>query len=539
MLQEAVPHPSVASESVSAGEKNIRYPSSGEDMVGTRTVAIGLLLVCGLASGDAQESRGADASGVQDVRQPFSLTSFPAQSLDDLRLDTRTEELPVDVPTAGAMEASVQMAPASGPVCALAEPPVGTFAPIDCNVTVSPNSVMCRRVIRRGGVEVRRCGCASCKLDACYDNLCYCDPCSHGLWVRTDYLLWWAKEDGIPPLVTSSPAGTPVNEVGVLGEPNTSVLFDGPLADGIRSGGRVRFGFWIDDCCRWGIDGSLLGIENLKDGFEAASGGDPALARPFFNVDPAVNAPDAELVSYNGLLNGGVAVNSSSELYSGNLGVRHNLCCWSDRCGPKSRRVDFLAGYRYLRVREGLQIAEALEVTGGGGPLAVGTTIDLFDRFRTTNEFHGGEIGLNAAVQRGRLSLELQGSVALGNLERVARIDGQTTTTVPAVPPFSRTGGLLAQTTNIGRYEDNEFAALPEFQANVGFQIHQHLKLLAGYTFLYLGDVVRPGDVVDPVVNGTLLDPNVPFAGAERPQFSWDSSDLWVMGVNLGLECRF
>jgi hypothetical protein len=80
---------------------------------------------------------------------------------------------------------------------------------------------------------------------------------------------------------------------------------------------------------------------------------------------------------------------------------------------------------------------------------------------------------------------------------------------------------------------------LPSFDANFRFGVTSQLNVAIGYSFLFLGDVVRPGDVVDPVVNGLLLDGSLPFAGPSRPDFSWDDSDLWIMGINLGVEYSF
>lgn len=38
-------------------------------------------------------------------------------------------------------------------------------------------------------------------------------------WVSAEYLLWWSKGNEIPPLVSSSPAGTPRADAGVIGSP--------------------------------------------------------------------------------------------------------------------------------------------------------------------------------------------------------------------------------------------------------------------------------------------------------------------------------
>src|SRR5437016_2163211 len=40
-------------------------------------------------------------------------------------------------------------------------------------------------------------------------------------WGQAEYLLMWIKGDPVPPLVTSSPAGTPMTSAGVLGAAST------------------------------------------------------------------------------------------------------------------------------------------------------------------------------------------------------------------------------------------------------------------------------------------------------------------------------
>ena len=53
-----------------------------------------------------------------------------------------------------------------------------------------------------------------------------------------------------------------------------------------------------------GIVGDFFFLSPTGVGFRAASTGDPNLNRPFFNL--LLNRPDAELVSFPGVLNGGV-----------------------------------------------------------------------------------------------------------------------------------------------------------------------------------------------------------------------------------------
>ena len=84
----------------------------------------------------------------------------------------------------------------------------------------------------------------SCPLPACECPVCV--PPGR-FWVGVDYLLWGVRGDSLPPLVTTSPAGTARAGAGVLSSPGTVTLFGDSTANSDwRSGGRVQAGFWLD-----------------------------------------------------------------------------------------------------------------------------------------------------------------------------------------------------------------------------------------------------------------------------------------------------
>lgn len=350
--------------------------------------------------------------------------------------------------------------------------------------------------------------------------------------------MWWTNDDELPPLVTSSPIGTSIDDIGVAGLASTRNEFGGSQFGDFRSGGRVRFGWWTEGC-KCGFEGSFWGLNNDRNTATFSSAGDPAYARPFFNVDPLNEGPDSELISFDGVLSGLVRVKTASEVLGGDLGMRCNVLCCSDICNSSSTRVDLYAGYRYLKVREGVSIEEQLESTAISGPIGLGTTTNVYDSFRTENEFHGANFGIVSTSQWGRWTGELTSRVAFGSISRSVDINGRTTVTVPGTDPVSRQGGLLAQESNIGHHQDCEFAVLPEFQLSAGYAVNCNLRVMFGYTFMYLGDVVRPGDVIDPVVNGQFLDSTIPNTGTSRPRFDFEDSRMWAMGMNLGVEYVF
>jgi hypothetical protein len=144
-----------------------------------------------------------------------------------------------------------------------------------------------------------------------------------------------------------------------------------------------------------------------------------------------------------------------------------------------------LAGYRFLRLDEGLAIGEDLTSLNPAAP----STFDIADRFDTENTFHGGEIGVLLEGQRCRWSWEILAKVALGNSHRAVRIDGATTITTYGIPD-DYAGGILAQRTNIGEHSSDEFAVVPEVGITLGYQLTCRLRATFGYSFIYWSEVV-------------------------------------------------
>ena len=371
-----------------------------------------------------------------------------------------------------------------------------------------------------------------------------CGPAGR-FWVSGEYVYWIAKGASSPALVTSAPTGLPRNTAGTLGNPATTTVFGGDnLNNDWRSGFRVRSGFWFDCCQTIGLDASMFYLGEGSDGGQFAGQGNPGLFRPFRNALTGMQA--TELVAFldpNGanaglspVLSGGVDVRSTSNLWGGDINLRKNL-----HCTPCSR-LDLLLGYRYMRLRDTLDIREDLLSSGTTNPFAPqGTTIVVRDRFNTVNEFNGGQIGVAGEVRRGAFFLGYTAKVALGNVHSSVEINGSRTATLPNGGGTSTsTGGLLAQPSNIGRYSFDEFAVLPEGGLTLGYQVSSNVRAFAGYNFLYWNKVVRASEQVDIDVNPTQIPGGRgALSNVQAPAFSPNYSDYWVQGVTFGLELRF
>ncbi len=394
-------------------------------------------------------------------------------------------------------------------------------------------------------------GCPQCGGAVCGSRN-GCSPGSRGfLYARAEYLLWWFDGFYIPPLVVEGQddEGAFVDAVVVYG--NERIL------DSDRDGFRLVAGIWLDPCGTWGIEGDYVHFDTEAEQFIDGGDGEtpPFVGRPFIDATTGFDA--VEDVSFPGIM-GTVTVDSTSEFEMAGVRLRHNLCCVSSGgcgcgdpvncgagmgcgsgvCGGRgcgTRHVDFLLGFRYARLDESLIITEDLETTGTGPA----TTIYGQDRFFTENQFLGGELGFAWELQRQRWSLELLSLLAIGNNRQTVDISGFTTRDT-GNGPETKDGLLLTQTTNIGKYKRDEFTTIPQVGVTAGYQLTPRLRLTAGYTLVYWGNVVRPGDQIDLEVNPALLDfPPDPNPIPARPRFAFNETDFWAHGISLGGEMRW
>jgi len=368
-----------------------------------------------------------------------------------------------------------------------------------------------------------------CPESPCCD--CLCGPPGR-VWVSAEWLYWVASGQPIPALVTASPAGTDRSLAGTLSNPNTVILLGGNrLNDDFRNGFRLRAGFWLDECQTCGIEGDFFFLGRSRQGGAFGSDGSQIIARPFNNA--LTGQADAQLVSFPNVLSGVVSVDASSDFIAGGFNFVHNLCC-----SPCSR-WDLLAGFRYMNLRDNLQITEDLTALSGSG-VAPGTRIVVQDQFRTNNDFYGGLLGLNYERRFGAYFVGLRTSVALGLSHQEITINGATTFTAPGGMPMTFPGGLLAQPSNIGRFTNDEFAVVPEIGVRVGAQLTERLRGFVGYNWIYWSTVSRAGDQIDRNVNPNFLPPaSLPVPGPAVPAARTDVTDFWLQGISIGGEFRF
>lgn len=367
------------------------------------------------------------------------------------------------------------------------------------------------------------------------------------LWFDVEYLLWATSAQGLPPLITASPATTPLADVGVLGRPGTSVLFGGDDATGpMRSGGRITGGFWFDPTQHRGIEAGWFGLTSATATTAIASrGGAPWLARPYVDAlsgQPAaiIVPPPGAVPADPGLLSQSLAATQTTSFSGVDVRYLHAISC------ERFHRRYLLGGWRFFMLDDELVVRDVAMVstgTPGGLPREAFSSLDVF---RSLTQFNGAEFGVAERWWRERASLQVIGTVALGASAIGTSIGGGTVATETTGTPgdtttvvTSRTpGGLLAQPTNLGSYDTSRFAAAGEVGVAADYALWSQCRLSVGYTFLWLTTVGRAAAQVDPSVNpsqfggGTLV-------GPASPSFRLQTSGFWAQGVSLGLEYQF
>ena len=352
------------------------------------------------------------------------------------------------------------------------------------------------------------------------------------VWAAAEYLLWWTKGQHAPPLVTTSPAGTPAAQAGVLGQPGTTVLFGGPLNDGLRSGGRFSLGYWLDDCHECGIGGSFFMLQDSVEHFSINSIGDPIVVRPIFDVNGGVAS--AQITAFPGIAAGCLDITAFNRFLGADLFVRKPICCdCCDCCDPCRGQFEVLAGYRFLYLHDSLVINELVADLANAG-----TAFALSDSFRTTNQFHGVDVGVLWHKRSGRWSAEAMARLAVGATFQRTSIQGSTSIVAANAPAAVFPGGLLALSSNIGIYENTALSIVPELRLSVGYYLCENVRAFVGYNFLYWTNVVRAAEQIDLRINTNLLPPSVGGAPA-FPAFLDRRNDFWAQGINFGVSINY
>jgi hypothetical protein len=257
------------------------------------------------------------------------------------------------------------------------------------------------------------------------------------------------------------------------------------------------------------------------------------------SVNQGPNPTAANLPFFLGIDAQTSALHTSSQLWGAEIDVRYK--CWEHSGCVCKGFVDFLAGFRYLNLTEGLTFSNSTLFTLNPVLLSE-ALVNTSDFIGTHNNFYAPQLGVEAGMCIGRFSVSAYTKVALGiNDESVHQL-GQGIITAPPLPLGNVTtpGGLLVQAP--GQFNQSVFSYVPEGGLNFGFKLCDWCWIGTGYTFLYFHNVVRPANQV-PAGTGSAFPPSllpiVGLPGTSQPAFTFTQSNFWAQGANFRLTFIF
>jgi hypothetical protein len=363
--------------------------------------------------------------------------------------------------------------------------------------------------------------------------------------VQPEYMLWFVK---------GSRANFPISSAGVLGLPDSTVseLADTQVGRGPVSGGRLTFGYWEFEKNPWipersirilGSEMRLFFVPSRSVDFIADTA--PELARPFFDVNNRMDS--VFLVASPGIATGSIIGRAQVNIWGAEVNVWRNL--YYDKPGT-TVAIDLMAGFRFLNGNSELDVKSISvfnQTIAAGSPFApfAGNRLEVMDSFTTRNYFYGGQLGIKG--QGWFLEyLRVEGSfrVALGNTAQDVLIAGSQVRTFADGRTAVSNAGLFALASNIGNHHTNKFSQVPEGDLKVFCPVGDRLTFSLGFSALYWNRVLRAVDQVDRSLDITHI-PNFPAAagatptGLGRPGVPSGNSDLWVLGLSLGVEVKW
>jgi hypothetical protein len=359
-----------------------------------------------------------------------------------------------------------------------------------------------------------------------------CEPCLPGprAWVAGEFLYWATQGVTVPPLVVAAQPG-PFGAAGLLNQPGTRVLFGGDrMLNRTRPGFRLEAGTYFGCGQEWGLSGRFYFLGSVADGLAGGSDGTTVLAVPRFVTNGGVPVEVPVYVGFPGLIRGTLTADVKTNFLGADANLRRVLGA------TDCRRVELLGGYRYLHL--GDRLSSTFDSALATDPPALAPRVMGADDVRTRNHFHGGQLGVAAFGRRGPFSIDLLTTVALG--VTVSDRDASRTRSVGVgaggfpfqLPPADLAGpidlGALPPGVVVPVVRDatsdrsSDFAVVPEVGVRLGWHPTEHLRLTAGYNFLYWSRVRR-----------------APEQYTLSPVLRSETTDFWAQGFNLGLELRY
>lgn len=369
---------------------------------------------------------------------------------------------------------------------------------------------------------------------AIFFSCCNISMAAHPSWMTVEYLYWGIENEPLSvPLVTSNPTPGAGGAMGSIGETGTQVIYGtGSSNDAVNFIGfhaaHTTLGGWFDACDQYGLEANFFGHAKRNNIFSASSDEitQPLIAIPYYSVSEGSEA-GFNLGSAPNVL----TITNNSQTWAGDLNALLDL----------EKRVHFplvaMAGLAYFNLAEGLNLNDTLVDTTLNG------TVSVMDNFKASNQFYGLQFGARSDITIQNFTLGLLGTLALGENRQNLEITGNTNVANGAFEMTSSNAGLFAEPSNIGNYKDHPFTLLPKVQMRLGYNLAPDMNIFFGYNFLYLSDVIRPGEQLQHNINITQQPTLGPsggvLTGAALPTLNMTHTHIWMQAFSMGFKFEY
>ncbi len=356
-------------------------------------------------------------------------------------------------------------------------------------------------------------------------------------WFGGEYVYWWIRNSPAPaPLVVSGPN---VDEFApVLDEPGTKVVLgDKSIPNGGRSGGRFFGGVWLDANNIFGLEASYLFLgKNTYKKSVSSNGlaGSSCLTFPFFN--PVTGSESCAILAEEDLYSAKAVlkVKNSMQYADGNM-------LFQVLRNQKGSNLVVLAGFLWWNLKENVIFTvDSPTVT---------PPLDIFmteDQFSVSNNFYGGQIGIDGSYLWDRFFLQGNVKLALGQMNGYLNIKGNLSTNnfdgYGSLQNFA--AGYTAMATNSGSSSKNKFSVIPQASLDLGYSVVDNVDLSIGYTFFYVTEVLFATSQIDHTINPSQApaisnSSSLAVVGEARPERLFKTSQFWAQGINARMTIRF
>jgi hypothetical protein len=402
------------------------------------------------------------------------------------------------------------------------------------------------------------------------------------VWASGDFLVWQIRRGSLPALTQTVPVGvitargsitTISNSAGTTTTSTTLVPpppipptllpvsvqsvsnlnTDGSLNFSEQLGGRFAAGVWLDseqtfglECAGFWLNRETLGFNSTTTGTSPSQG---IFTLPVSNTfivttSTAVVSTTSQSAFTQTLplaivrqASDTLLGTATTEMWGGEVNVR----CASSCLGA----VSGLVGFRYVNFQEALNVRNSAELSqtaqfpdGGVTSFPSDLIFTSVDSIRTRNQFYGAQVGLDLDMYCGRFFIDLSAKTGVGVMHESVSV-----TAISTVPNVDHpvAGGLFSSPFDQGTHNRNRIAFVPELNVKVGYQICPCVRAYLGYDFLWLSTVLRPGEQTGISASGiqATIAGSTSAITVNQPTFRYQDSNVWVNGINFGVEFRY